>query len=425
MKLEELFPSKNYRASMEEIEKRQKLERNIPVIFIYKALFASMVLLPVIIPFFESRGLDMQDVFLLQSLFGFCLLILEVPSGYIADLLGRRQTLFLASIFWGLGILCFPLAQGFWGLSLGEVLMAISVSLISGTDISIVYDSLQALKSKKAPIKFMGKMIFYQQLGEVVGGLIGGWLVLISINTVAWTNAVIAWLPLAICFFIYEPERALMDKRKHRENALYIYRSVFKHSKLLTLVVLNNMFYGAATLVAVWTFQKYWQNLGIALLLFGYLWAASNLVVALVARSAHKIEKTLGSEKTMILLGLLPIFGYFGMAWGNSTWAILFCFLFQTARGLNAVILRDALNRRVQSDLRATANSIAGLGMRTLFIVLGPLVGFLMDEKGLKTAFLVMGVFYIGVFLFLMLPLLGQRKNFEKIEGSLKRTSPN
>lgn len=391
---------------------RRKLERNIPVIFLFNSLWMMMVLIPVIVPFFNSRGLDMTEIYLLQAVFSVGLLILEVPSGYVSDLLGRRKTLIFAGVFWAIGYSVFPFADDFWTLAIGEVLMAVAVSLASGTDIAVIYDSMNALGTSKAPIKVVGRNIFYQQLGETAAGLLGGWLVLISVNAVAYAQMVLSWLPVIAALFVTEPPRELMNKKKHGENMRYIYRSLFQHSRLLTLILFNSMFYGVASLTAVWAFQKYWQSAGVALMYFGYLWAVSNLTVAVMARYAHKVEKKLGSEFVVILLGVLPIMGFFGMAWVPGWWGLLFCLCFQIARGINSVILKDALNRRVSGDLRATANSVAGLGLRLIFIVLGPLTGHLIDQEGVRYAFTGLGVFYVVVFLLLILPLLAQRKNF-------------
>ena len=397
----------------------KKLQRNIWLIFLFSGSWAFLILMPVIIPFFMSRGLDMQDVFLLQAFFSATLLLFELPSGYVADLLGRRKTLLFGSACWGAGFSIFPFVTNFWSLLPAEFLMALGVSLISGTDVAVIYDSLNALGSKKAPIKVLGKKIYYQQIGETIGGLLGGWLALWSLGTVVWAQAAIGWAPLIVAFFVHEPDRVKMQKKKHRENFAYIYRSVFKHSRLLTLIVLNNMFYGVVTLLAVWTFQQYWQNLGVALIYFGYIWAISNLSVAVVARYAHKIEKRLGSETVLVLIGLLPVIGFAGMAWMPGLWGIAFCLCFQVTRGLNSVILRDALNSRVTGDLRATANSIAGLGMRLLFIILGPIVGYFIDFDGLKVVFLGLGGMYVLVFFALIVPMLSQRRSFIRVGKDL------
>lgn len=393
-----------------------RYERNIPLVFALNGLWMFMVLLPVIVPFFQSRGLSMAGVYSLQAVFGAALLVLEVPSGYASDLFGRKRSLVLASIFHGIGFTLFVRAHGFAELVVGELFLALGLSLHSGTDVSLVYDSLAAAGSKKAPIKLLGRNIFYQQVGETLGGLVGGWLVLSALDAPVRAQAVVAWLPLLPALALREPPRArLLDPRSHRENAAYVWRSLFGRTPLLTLIVLNSIAYGVATLIAVWAVQKYWQVLGIPLSYFGYLWAAANLATALTARYAHKIEKRLGSAATVALMALLPVAGYFGMALTAAAWGALFCIFFQVSRGINAVVLRDALNRRISSDMRATANSVTSLGVRALFVAFGPLVGACLDARGPAPVFHALGWAYVAVFALLAVPLLRQRRNYEPV----------
>ena len=94
---------------------------------------------------------------------------------------------------------------------------------------------------------------------------------------------------------------------------------------------------------------------------------------------------------------------------------VLFCFCFQITRAFNSVVMRDALNKRVRGDMRATANSVASLGMRVLFIFFGPMVGHFIDDKGMSSSFNALGIFYVFCFFFLALPLIKQRREYVPI----------
>ncbi len=397
-----------------------RLRSNIQKVYWLNGSFSFMVLMPIIVPFFQSRGLDMKNIYELQAIFAGFVLLLEVPSGYFSDLVGRKWTLVLASVFHSLGFLLMALAPGFNQMVAAEVLLALAISLFSGTDLSLLYDSLEALGNKKATIKIVGRMVFFRNGGESFAGLLGGWLLLWHFEAPAITQASVGLFPLGIALTLYEPPRIKMSTRKHKENFQYIWRAMFGHSSLLTLIILNGVFYSFVTLVAVWMFQEYWQQVGAPLTSFGYLWFAINITVAFVGRSAHKIEKSVGSEGVLILLGVLPILGFFGMGMVGSLWGILFCLCFQVVRGLSSVVIPDALNKRVTGDMRATANSIMSLGTRILMVAIGPLVGGLIDRQGLGFALYGLGYFYIGVSLLLLLPLLALRKQFDPIPKKKK-----
>ncbi len=398
-----------------------RLQKNIKLI--YWIDFGWMMILPlaVIVPYFQSKGLSMQEVFEVQAVFSGAVLLMELPSGYVADLLGRKKTILLATFFHAVTFTIFPLARGYWDIVIIEIFMALGVSLFSGTDVALIYDSMDALGKGKEQSRLVGQQIFYKQMGETLAALIGGWLAIYGLSTVVWANAFLIWTPFILAFFLTEPPRKKMSTSGHRENMGYIYKSLFKQGPLLILIILNTIVYGLATLIAVWSFQPFWKEIGFSLSSFGYLWALSNITVALVARKAHIIEVNFGSTKSLILMAVLPVFGYFLMAFvtGQETswqWMLIgasACMIFQTCRGLGQVLLKNALNSRVEGDMRATANSVTSLGMRVLFIGLGPLMGYLIDTRGQGFSFNSFGFLYLFFFMAVLLPLLAKRAEFK------------
>lgn len=393
-------------------EKNKRLKRNIWMVYLLDATWMLMLILPIIVPFFQKIGLSMEQVFQVQAIFSFYVLILELPSGYLSDLLGRKKTLLLATFFHAFGFSLFPFVDSFMGVVVVELFLALGLSLFSGTDVALLYDTMEDLGEKGGQARLVGNRMFYAQSGETIASLIGGAIALISLSAVVIANAVAAWIPFLICFFLYEPERKLMSKKGHKENWKYIFKSLFGHSSLLTLIIFNTVFYGVATLVAVWTYQNHWKLLGIPIAWFGVLWASTNMTTAIMGKYAHVVEKNLGSTLALTLMALLPIAGYLGLGFVEGLWSITFIYCFQICRGLGQVLLKDALNTRVTGDMRATANSVSSLGVRLVFCTIGPLMGWMTDVYSQPVAFRNFGYGYIFIFIVLMVPLLGQRKKF-------------
>ena len=50
---------------------------------------------PTIVLFWQRYGMSLTDIMVLQALFAFAMVVLEIPSGYLADIVGRRKTLIL------------------------------------------------------------------------------------------------------------------------------------------------------------------------------------------------------------------------------------------------------------------------------------------------------------------------------------------
>ena len=144
-----------------------QLERNVHRTLMLGFFQVFLVIMPVAVPFFQSKGLSMQEVFSLQALFGFVVLVTEVPSGYLADLLGRKNTLVIGAIVARLGHSALLAAEGFWTLAIFEICLGISHSLISGADLALLYDTELALgQSEEKQRQVVGKLYGARTVSE-------------------------------------------------------------------------------------------------------------------------------------------------------------------------------------------------------------------------------------------------------------------
>ena len=389
---------------------------NIQNLILFRAAKTLMIIMPVIVPIFKSKGLSMEQIYQLQAIFAIGVAILEVPSGYISDLFSRKTCLILAGLCYFLGELGFLLSDNFIHLAIAEVILAVGLSLYSGTDVSLVYDSLNTDSPEdknKGQSEYLSKLMFWGLMAESLGGLIGGFLASFGLDVVLKANAAVSLVPLFFAFRLKEPERKRMDRSKHWENFSYIAKELFLTRPFVRQILFVGITYSLATILSVWSFLELWSQKSVPIQYFGYLWFATNFVGALSSRFAYKIETRIGVKNSLYFLGFWPILMYFLLGAGLAlTTIIIVCCLMQLMRGFSNVIVKDALNSRVGGDYRATANSILGLGFRFAFSIFGPLFGFLIDKYSIETAYQLFGFVYIAAFFFVLLPTLRFQSEF-------------
>jgi hypothetical protein len=160
------------------------------------------------------------------------------------------------------------------------------------------------------------------------------------------------------------------------------------------------------TFYAVWILQKYWSVMGVDLMYFGYLWALYMAATGLGGRFAESIERNLGATRVLAIVGLLPALGYLALAFGGLGVATLLAVSFFVSRGVGAVVLRHAMNKRIPSRYRATANSLASFGFRGAFVITGPIVGHVLDLWGIATTVVLLAAGTLAVFAALVVPLI-------------------
>ncbi len=362
----------------------QGLEGNLPKSMLLAFFQVFLVIIPIIVPYFQQHGLTMQQVFLTQAWFGAVVVLMEVPSGVLADRLGRKPSLVLGSLFLACGHLSLLWADSLTGFLIFEGLLGIGVSLISGADLALLYDTELALKRVDESPRAVANLYSMHSASEALAAVACSLLLLVSMHVVIVIQVIAGCLPMFIAFTLVEP-----DHRAGREHEPLRFAEVLRHlvanGSIMRWTVLSLSLWSLTTFFAVWILQRYWVEHHVPLTVFGYLWAFYTAVAGLAGRWAARTEIRLGVPGLLVLVGLLPVLGYVGLATLPLWWALVMALAFFVARGLGLVVLRDALNRRTPSHFRATANSMASFGFRAAFVVAGPLVGAFMDATDMTS----------------------------------------
>ena len=394
----------------------EKLHRNIPMIYGMAFFQCFMVIVPVIVPFFASKGLSLAEIFYLQAVFATTIVLLEAPSGYFADIFGRRNALLIGSIMHGLGFFLLNMADDFISLMIFEITLGIAASLLSGADLAMLYDTQKALAAEENSehSNSIAHLGVTKCVAEALGALLGGALALYSFELMVLIQSAAAWMCLLLALFIVEPPYRREGESSDRIRIMKILRHLFRSDPMLRQIIIAIPIYSLATFNVIWLIQPYWETQGLSLAIFGVLWCVQSLTAAAATRYGFAVERRLGAAGALAVIGILPIVSQFGMAWFPGWVGIGIALLLFVGRGLKQVILVNALNRRVPSEFRATANSLTSFLFRLSFIVSGPVVGSIAEIYGLAIALQLLGISYIVIFALVMMPLIHSVKSIQQ-----------
>ena len=99
--------------------------------------------IPVLALFYIASKVSFTEFSIIMSVFALMTLILEIPSGAIADIIGRKKTLIIARFCYIIEIFLIAFYDGFYIFLIAKVISGIGVSLSSGTDQALLYDTLK------------------------------------------------------------------------------------------------------------------------------------------------------------------------------------------------------------------------------------------------------------------------------------------
>lgn len=116
------------------------------VYFLVTALrwLSSGLVLPIFVLFMQSRGINLLQLGLIMGVYSATIVLLELPTGGLADAIGRKKVALLAYTIDILASVLIFLSFSFWGFLVGMVLMGIARALNSGALDAWYVDSLQA-----------------------------------------------------------------------------------------------------------------------------------------------------------------------------------------------------------------------------------------------------------------------------------------
>ena len=380
------------------------VNRNVRLLYGFSFFNPFMLVIPVWVPYLATQGITMRQFMELQAFFAIVILCGEVPSGLLSDLWGKKKTLLVGSTLKAISFSLLPLWSSYEGFLFYHLTMGIALSMISGGDVALLYDSHLAAGGKKSlGTTVLGNMKLAGQTGAAVSALLGGVVATLSYRHLLWANAILSWIPTLLVLGVAEPPTILEGAAAARRlQGRPVRPGAGRHDAARVPQP------GRAG------DRRARDGLGPEILagrrrapgLFGVLDAAYNLLSGLAGRSAARASARYGRRPVLAAVGVLPIIAYFGMAWFFGWAGIVLGLLIQISRGLGDVLFLNALNERISSAFRATVISIAQLGTRASFALLGPLVGYGIDAWGLPSVLSALGMLFSMVFVLLLLPLI-------------------
>jgi len=369
------------------MEKRN-VASNIWKLYLIKGIRSGMFSIAIIVLFFKENGLSLREIIILQSLFSFIVIAFEVPTGHFADAQGRKKSIIIGSLFSTFGYLTYASSYGFWGFLAGETILGIGLCFVSGADSALLYDTLKESDRTNRSIGTEGRSSGASAISEAATSLIGGSLfALVSLRFPLYCDAVLAALAIPVALTLAETKRRTTKKRENAFAKMWrlMKYSLHEHVEIKWLIIYSAVA-GAATLSMVWLIQVYWLAVGIPISAFGILWAALQVVFAVIALNAHSIENKFGRKKSLLALIVFPVIGFAALAVFHSVWSAAFITLFYVTRGMNDPVVKTYINGLVSSEDRATILSVKSLVGRLIFAVVGPFLGWAYDAYSLSLA---------------------------------------
>jgi len=372
------------------------LHRNLPLFIAFRVLFHARFYYPIIGVLFLDLGLTLEQYALLNVIWAIVIIVLEIPSGALADVIGRKRVVVLAAALMvaEMAVLAFAPrgAWMFWLLVLNRILSGAAEACASGADEALAYDSLPEDDRKATWPRVLESLMRWKSGGFFIAMISGAALFDQNLMTtlLGWTG----WTPSAgetvrwpvyatlvtsiACLFValsFREPPIHVPAGHHAvgrawQNVIEGAVHVFTSRKILFLM-LAALIIDSFVRIFLTFASNYYRLIELPPFVNGMLGSGLALLGLAVAPLAKRMVAQRGVVANYFVVAGLVLVGLSGTAMAWTYWGAWVVVPLGVAMSMLQFFTSNYLNQWTESHVRATVLSFRGVAFNLGYAVAG------------------------------------------------------
>jgi len=369
---------------------------------------------PFLILFFVEQGLSFLQIGTLYAIREIATNLLEIPTGIIADALGRRRTMIFSFIAYLVSFIIFYFAPGFFTSSIAMIFFSFGEAFRTGTHKAMIFEYLNIMGWNDQKVYYYGHTRSWSQIGSAVSALIAAGIVFFSNRyKLIFLYSSIPYILDLLLMLTYPRE---LDGRKTGVKGKEIIRNFTEvtreficsfHNRDMLRAIANlsahSGFFKAIkdylqpvvqTFALTFSIFVYLEDLQRSALVIGIVYFIIYLLTSLAARCSGRIAEKFSSLAHPLNITLLAGFGmgmlcgvFFGLEFIPLSIALFIAiYVIQNVRKPIGV---SYISETMRSDIMATTLSAESQFTTLITAVAAIALGFLTDHFGIGNALVI------------------------------------
>jgi MFS family permease len=362
------------------------LSRNPRRFVLFTVFYNARAYYPVLAILFLDLGLTLDQFVLLNMIWAGTIFLFEVPSGALADIIGRRKLLIISTLLMVLEITCLLFAPKNGGVFLFAICVAnrvfsgMSEAFASGADEALAYDSLPEAERERGWDKTLASAMRWRSVGYVVAMILGSVLYdpsilnhylpfQISSNIAHRLPVAVVLIQAVVCLIItmtmVEPPSAREDHPSGSclgavQLTLRTARWVFTTPHTLIIVVVGLSIDSIARNFATLN-SSYYRLIDLPEWSYGFIGASIGLMGWFVPAVAKKLNERFSTLTNLGIAAAVTLACLATISQATPYYGLVPAMVLMTTLGYLGFTISRSLHRETDSSRRATVLSVKGL----------------------------------------------------------------
>ncbi|HDP78254.1 MAG TPA: MFS transporter [Mesotoga infera] len=376
---------------------------------------------PFLILFFREMGLSFLQIGTLISVREVATNFLELPTGIIADLYGRRLSMVLSMVSYLSSFIVFYFFPSFYVYMIAMIAFAFGEAFRTGTHKAMILEYLRINGMTDIKVHYYGATRAASQLGSAVNALIAAFLVFYSGSyKIVFLASVLPYAANLVNLMLYPKELDGELRSGEKRETIKAFLGIFRSGDALK-GVLNSSLYDAFFKVVKEYLQPILKALAFGLpimiafsaeqrtsVIVGVVYFVIYIATSYASKNAGRLSGKFGNEAralnyTYIFGAVLIIFSGIFQIFALQVLAVLtFFFLFileNFRRPINISYISDNIDHKTMASGLSVESQLKTL----LMAIFAPLIGFMADKLGVGSAITIAGAAMLCLFAFVKL----------------------
>ncbi len=390
---------------------------NVRLFIAFRIFFNCRFYYPVFTILFLDFGLTLNQFAILNAVWAAAIVLFEVPSGALADILGRKNLLVFTGVLMvvEIGLLCVvPLGNTdllFGVFLINRVLSGIAEASASGADEALAFDTLKAEGMSEQWGRVLERMMRYKSIVFIVASITGASVYdprlmaslfsLIGIDLVPTQELTLRfplYLTLGMALMTLYCTLRMEEvpngtgnpgsDRRQRPSALEALGLTFKAGAWILatpfafLTIAAGMLFDHVIRMLITLNSQYFRVIEFPEATFGIIGSAMALMGLVIPRLARKLSEKWSPARNLMLLAVLTTLGLWGTAPAIPYWGLAPMVLLNAVMYLSGFFISHYLNHATPSHQRATVLSFKGLSYNLAYGLVGIMYSGLLGVIG-------------------------------------------
>ncbi|MCC6454337.1 MAG: MFS transporter [Caldilineaceae bacterium] len=369
---------------------------NIPRYFAYtslKGLHFGLITAMWVIFLQQQHGLSLTQVTFVDVAFWIAVTLGEVPTGVVADTMGRKTSLGIGTALMGVSILAWAWAFAPTAplIILTYAALAVGSTFLSGAEDALFFETLQITGRAGEYTRLAGRASAIRLGSVAIGNLASGLLATLDLRLPFIIAGLCLLTMLAIVLTFKEPRSTEETGGLVRQSYGEILRQSITLIRTRPTLLYPLIYLGLVPMTAVIMETVFLQPqalaLGVPLAGVGVVVMAVQFMNMAGSTASHQLKVRFGEASFLTAAPFLIVASLILLAAYQAMPALLFVAVIGFVTAALRPLVMSRIHNEVPDAIRATVFSLQALIFTILVAMTEPLLGFVADQSGLPAAY--------------------------------------